>query len=112
MSGKRQLIEHYGNRTIELVDDRHLTHNSDTGFKGIARVMKEDCEPYFEQAKKLSLENPGKDFRHAGIVPHFQYAEWLVKARQEGLGKIPQKWIRDWANDSENQKFRTWPGKL
>jgi hypothetical protein len=67
----------------------------------------EECEPIIEKAKMLSEMTPGKDFRHAAIIPKHV----LDKAFREGWFNDKKKW-RDWANDPSNRAFRTWPGRL
>lgn len=67
----------------------------------------EDCEPIIERAKMLSEMEPGKDFRHAAIIPRHV----LDRAYREGWFNDKEKW-KAWANDPSNKAFRTWPGNL
>lgn len=67
----------------------------------------EDMEPIIERARALSALTPGKDIRHAAVVPQHV----LDKAYREGWFNDQDKW-REWANDPANACFRTWPGRL
>ncbi len=65
----------------------------------------EDATPLVEAARIYADEPPGKDFRHAAIIPRHV----LDKAFREGWDKTD--WKR-WANDSSNAYLRTWKGQL
>lgn len=56
-------------------------------------------------AKLISELPPGKDFRHAAVIP----GDVLDRS-------IREHWVVDdwkkWANDSDNRDFRTWQGRL
>lgn len=67
----------------------------------------QDCEPIMERAKMLSELNPGKEFRHAAIIPKVVYDQ----AVREGWHLDKERW-KKWANDPDNRAFRTWPGQL
>lgn len=67
----------------------------------------ENCEPIIEKAKMLSEMSPGKEFRHAAIIPKHV----LDKSMREGWFHDKAKW-KAWANDPANKAFRTWPGRL
>lgn len=67
----------------------------------------QNLEPIIERAKALSQLEPGKDFRHAAIVPQIV----LDRAFREGWFNDENAWKR-WANDPDNALFRTWPGRL
>jgi hypothetical protein len=67
----------------------------------------QDCEPIMERAKMLSEMNPGKEFRHVGLIP----LSVLDRAHREGWFHDKAKW-RQWRNDPDNRKFRTWPGDI
>ena len=66
-----------------------------------------EVEPYLEMAKMLSEQEPGKEIRHAAVIPKHV----LRQAFQEGWFNDQQAWKR-WANDPDNKLFRTWPGAL
>jgi len=97
---KRMLLSAFANRAEVYINETNLTGQ-------VVVHELEDCEPYLEQARRLSELQPGKDFRHAAVVPHFIYA----KAYREGWANDRKAWKR-WANDPANRMFRTWPGKL
>lgn len=88
------------NRAETFIDETHLT-----GEVVVHEV--EDCEPYVAQAKALSEQTPGREMRHAAVVPHFVYA----RAIREGWANDPAAWKR-WANDPDNALFRSWKGQL
>lgn len=67
----------------------------------------DDVEPILKEAKRLSELEPGKEFRHAAVIPEFV----VRKAFREGWFNDPKAW-KDWANDPDNALFRTWPGEL
>lgn len=67
----------------------------------------DDLTDLLAEAKRLSEETPGKEFRHAAVIPPFV----LRKAMREGWINDPKAW-KEWANDPDNKIFRTWPGKL
>ena len=98
MSSRRQLLE--------ATDDwLEVAHTDDDGNLTIQEI--EDCEPIIEGAKRLSDETPGKEFRHAAVIPKHV----LNQAYREGWFNDPEAWKR-WANDADNKLFRTWPGTL
>ncbi len=97
---KRKLLSTSANRAEVYIDETHLD-----GKVLVHEV--EDCEPYVAQAKELSAQTPGKEMRHAAVVPHFVYAQ----AIRDGWANDPEAWKR-WANDPDNAAFRTWPGNL
>ena len=97
---KRRLLDATANRAEVVIDETHLD-----GKVLVHEV--EDCDPYIAEAKRLSDQTPGKDLRHAAVVPHFVYAQ----AIREGWANDPMAWKR-WANDPDNAAFRTWPGQL
>ena len=66
-----------------------------------------EVEPYLQQAKMLSEQTPGKEIRHAAVIP----PHVLRQAFQEGWYNDQKAW-RKWANDPDNKLFRTWPGHL
>lgn len=67
----------------------------------------QDCEPIIEQAKILSEQTPGKEWRHVASIPMF----FIDKAAKEGWLHDKEKWKR-WLNDAENRCFRTWHGQI
>ncbi len=66
-----------------------------------------DCEPLINHASALSDQVPGKDFRHAAVIP----PHVMDQAMREGWLHDKKKW-KAWANDGANAKFRTWKGRL
>lgn len=100
MSSRKQLLNAYGNfREVQVID---WERPNDLLIKTF-----EDCEPIIERAKMLSEMEPGKEFRHAAIIPKHV----LDKAMREGWFNDKAKW-KQWANDPDNRAFRTWPGQL
>lgn len=67
----------------------------------------DDAQPLVDKAKVLSEETPGKDFRHAMIIP----MSMLDKAMREGWLNDKAAWKKV-ANDSSNAHLRTWKGRL
>ena len=67
----------------------------------------DDVEPILKEAKRLSELEPGKEFRHAAVIPEFV----VRKAFREGWFNDSKAW-KDWANDPDNALFRTWHGEL
>ncbi len=67
----------------------------------------QELEPIIEAAKALSELEPGKDFRHAAIIPQIV----LEQSFREGWFNDKSRW-KKWANDPANKPFRTWPGNL
>jgi hypothetical protein len=96
-------------RLLETVDDGrlHLLHHDTENPTHVIVEELEDCEPIIEAAKRLSDAAPSKEFRHAAFIPHFV----MAKATREGWLNDPQAWKR-WANDPDNECFRTWKGRL
>lgn len=66
-----------------------------------------DVEPIINEAKRLSEMNPGREFRHVGIIP----PHVLDQAAREGWINDQKKW-REWLNDPDNRAFRTHPGRV
>jgi hypothetical protein len=100
MSTKKLLLSAFGNfREVAYFDD---TRPNDLLIKTF-----EDCEPIIERAKMLSEMEPGKEFRHAAIIPK----QVLDQSIREGWFGDKKKW-KAWANDPNNKAFRTWPGNL
>ncbi len=97
---KRRLLDAFANRAEEMIDETHLD--------GKVLVHEtEDCEPYVAQARRLSEQTPGREMRHAAVIPHTVYAQ----AIRGGWANDPKAWKR-WANDPDNRMFRSWPGRL
>jgi hypothetical protein len=67
----------------------------------------QDCDPIIEAAKVIADEPPGKDFRHVAVIP----MQVMDQAMREGWFADRKRW-RQWANDSDNKKFRTWGGRV
>jgi len=65
----------------------------------------EDVEPLIETAKDMSSLQPGKEWRHAAVIPDFI----MDKSLRE---RWDRKDWKKWANDPANKPFRTWPGIL
>lgn len=97
---------------------KKLLLNSFGGFHEVAYFDEErpddlliktfqDCEPIIERAKMLSEMTPGKEFRHAAIIPQ----QVLDQAYREGWFQDKERW-KKWANSPDNKAFRTWPGRL
>lgn len=100
MSSKQLLLSVSGNfREVAIFDEERP--------KDLLIKTFEDCEPIIEKAKMLSEMNPGKDFRHAAIIPKHV----LDQAFREGWFNDKARW-KKWANDPSNRAFRTWPGHL
>lgn len=97
---KHRLPDPAPNRAETFIDETHLT-----GKTLVHEV--EDCDPYIAQARALSEQTPGREMRHAAVVPHFVYA----RAIREGWANDPAAWKR-WANDPDNALFRSWKGEL
>ena len=100
MSSRQQLLD--------IADDGtwyELAHTDDDG--NLMIELRENCEPIIEGAKILSDMTPGKEFRHAAVIPKFV----MDRAYREGWANDPKAWKR-WANDADNRMFRTWPGYL
>jgi hypothetical protein len=103
VSNRDALLQHFqfspnpvkGERVVQARDGKVVVHKW------------ENCEPYIEAAKRLSEETPGKDFRHAAIIPDFVYD----RAYREGWHNDEKAWKR-WANSNEAKPFRTWKGRL
>jgi hypothetical protein len=100
------------------VSSRQLLLQNFCGFREVAVFDEErprdlliktlqECEPIIERAKMLSELEPGKDFRHVGLIP----LSVLDRAHREGWFHDKAKW-RQWRNDPDNRKFRTWPGDI
>lgn len=100
MSNGKRLLMAFGDYK------EYFEQDSDDPRKCIMHIV-EDCEPIVQAAKMLSELEPGKDFRHAAIIPRHV----LDRALREGWFRDKQKW-KDWANNPDNRAFRTWPGQL
>jgi hypothetical protein len=75
---------------------------------GITRVeTRQDVEPILGAARILAEEPPGKDFRHAALIPEAVMNQAFI----DGWFHDPAAWKR-WANDPANEGFRTWKGRL
>ena len=96
MSSSKKLLDRQG-RSEEVF---HPGQDGDFAIE-----TREDVEPLIEVAKDLSDLQPSKEMRHAAIIPQFV----LDQALREDWGK--DDW-RNWANNHDNQVFRTWKGKL
>ena len=100
MSSRKQLLSANGTfREVQIIDHERP---HDLLIKTF-----EDCEPIIERAKMLSEMEPGKEFRHAAIIPKHV----LDMSFREGWFNDKDKW-KQWANDPDNRAFRTWPGRL
>ncbi len=98
MTTRKLLLSAFGNfREVAIFDDE----------QGMITKTLEDCEPIIERAKILSELEPGKEFRHAAIIPQ----QVLDQAAREGWYNDKAKW-KAWANNPDNKAFRTWPGRL
>lgn len=95
------LHSHFGHTVQEYV------HIDAMNPDNLVTETVQDMEPIIERAKYLSELEPGKDFRHAAIIPQIVYE----KAYREGWLHDKERWKR-WANDPDNRAFRTWPGHL
>ncbi len=102
MSNRKRLLGSYGGL-------HHIVHSVDNVNNGQDLIIEslQDCEPIIERAKMLSALEPGKEFRHAAVVPPIV----LERAFKEGWYNDEKAWKR-WANDPDNRAFRTWPGNL
>ena len=60
-----------------------------------------------DQAKILADQPPGKDFRHAAVIPQ----SVMDRAAREGWLHDKAAW-KAWANDPDNKDLRTWNGRL
>lgn len=87
----------------------HITYRHEDPEQPDKLILEEvdDLEPIIQEAKRLSELEPGKEFRHAAVVP----ATILRKASREGWLNDPAAW-RKWMNDPDNKIFRTWPGDI
>src|ERR1700749_3678214 len=62
MSSRQVLLSAFGNfREVAIFDD--------ASPRDMVVKTFEDCEPIIERAKILSEMKPGKEFRHAAIIP-------------------------------------------
>lgn len=68
---------------------------------------RQDTTHIVAAAKIIADEVPGKDFRHAALVPETV----MNQAFLEGWFHDPKAWKR-WANDPANVEYRTWKGRL
>lgn len=100
MSSRQVLLSAVGGfREIQVIDEERP---NDLLIKTL-----EDCEPIIERAKMLSEMSPGKEFRHAALIPKHV----MDQAYREGWFNDKKRW-KQWANDANNRAFRTWPGQL
>lgn len=99
---KRMFLDAYAEPTgywkreevIEDVDGFHIhTQYNDKALADQAKIMRDNA--------------PGKEWRHAAIIPQ----SVMDKAYQEGWFHDKRKW-KEWANNPENKAFRTWEGRL
>ena len=92
---------------LELVPDarRKVVYHEQDGRTLVE--TRQDVEPILEAAKILAAGPPGKDFRHAALIPDVV----LEQAFREGWFHDKAAWKR-WANDPANANLRTWPGRL
>jgi hypothetical protein len=67
----------------------------------------DDADPLLEKAKVFSEQPPGKDFRHAMVIP----MSILDRAMRDGWLNDKAAWKKV-ANDSANANLRTWKGRL
>ena len=82
-------------------------HVDDTRPGQLLISTSEECAPLVEHAKVLADLPPGKDYRHAAVIP----MHVMDKAFREGWFNDRKAW-KKWANDPSNRAFRTWPGNL
>lgn len=68
---------------------------------------RQDVSHIVEAAKIMADETPGKDFRHAAFIPE----EVINQAFSQGWFHDPKAW-KKWANDPQNECYRTWKGRL
>jgi hypothetical protein len=101
MSARKRLLERFDDGRLHL-----LHHDPEHPTRVIVEEV-EDCAPIVAAAKCAADAPPGKELRHAAYIPHFV----MAKAAREGWLNDPKAWKR-WANDPDNQCFRTWKGRL
>jgi hypothetical protein len=100
MSTRQLLLSNFGGL-------KEVAHFDETRPDDLLIKTMQDCEPIIEAAKVLSEMTPGKEFRHVGLIPM-----WVLdQSHREGWFNDKDKW-RKWANDPDNKKFRTWPGRI
>lgn len=68
---------------------------------------RQDVTHIVKAASILADEVPDKDFRHTAFVPEAV----LNRAFTEGWFHDKAKW-KQWLNDPENKRFRTWGGRV
>ncbi len=86
---------------------REVMYFDDTRPKDMLIKTFSDSEVFKERARVYSEAPPGKDLRHAAVIP----PEVLDAAFREGWVNDQKRW-RKWANDPNNQHLRTWKGRL
>ena len=90
---------------LDAYDNQQIIYHVEDGQAYIETL--EDAEPLVKLAALIADEPPGKDFRHAAVIPKTV----LDRAFIEGWFHDPKAW-KKWANDPENRQFRTWGGRL
>lgn len=100
MSSKSALLDHFGYKAEVFHADPYNPDNF------IIETV-QDVDPILKAASILADEPPGKDFRHAAFIPDYI----MDQAFKEGWFNDRKKW-KDWANDPNNKRFRTWQGRL
>ncbi len=100
MGNRELLLSNFGGfKEIAVFDD---SRPDDLLIKTL-----QEAEPYIQRAKMLSELNPGKEFRHAMVIP----PGVLDQAAREGWFNDKARW-KKFANDPDNAYLRTWPGRL
>lgn len=100
MTNRMRLLSAFGGMKTFIEDNPHEEDNP------IVHEWQE-CDHILEHAKLMSELAPGKDWRHAAYIPQHVYN----RAYREGWLNDEKAW-RKWANDRDNYRFRTWPGRL
>jgi hypothetical protein len=75
---------------------------------GVTRIETRQDVTHIEKAASIIADQtPGKDFRHAALIPN----EVINQAMLDGWFHDPKAW-KKWANDPANDGYRTWKGRL
>jgi trehalose utilization protein len=67
----------------------------------------QDVEPVLDFCVAKASEKPGAAFRHAAEIP----LVFVDQAAVEGWLHDEKKW-KQWLNDRDHYRFRTWEGRL
>ena len=89
----------------DIAPKKVIYHEIEDGI--VAIETRQDVQGLIDLAKNMEDIPPDREFRHVGFIPDYV----LNEAMRDGWVNDRKK-IKQWLNDPDNRKFRTWKGTL